>query len=312
MKQPHTPVDYIVPLDMNGLDGRMLRMPARQKSQPEILFIYGQHSSLERWWGVAQELNKFGAVTMPDLPGFGGMDSFFTIGKKPTLDNLADYLAAFIKLRYKRKRLIVIGMSFGFVVVTRMLQRYPEMTKKVDLLVSIVGFAHKDDFIFSRPKFIFYKIGSRFFSRRVPAWVFQHVFLQPAWLRVAYSHSPHAKQKFANKAGDEFKRTMDVEVELWQINDIRTQMVANAEMFSLDHCRQRVDLPLWHVEVANDRYFDGRIVEQHMRIIFSDFKRVKSGLDNHAPSIIADAKQAAPLIPPGLRRAFRQAISPAS
>jgi hypothetical protein len=61
--------DYILPLNMNGLEGRMLRLPDSNKTGREILFIYGQHSSLERWWGLAQALNTTGGVTMPDLPG---------------------------------------------------------------------------------------------------------------------------------------------------------------------------------------------------------------------------------------------------
>jgi pimeloyl-ACP methyl ester carboxylesterase len=104
--------------------------------------VYGHHSSLERWWGVAKFLNRYAAVTMPDLPGFGGMDSFYKIGKTGSINNLADYLASFIKLRYKRKKVIVVGMSLGFVIATRMLQRCPELIKRVDMLVSFAGFAH--------------------------------------------------------------------------------------------------------------------------------------------------------------------------
>src|ERR1700734_583988 len=96
--------DYIVPLNMNGLQGRMLRLPAPLNKKREILFVYDRHSSLERWWPLARELNRYGGVTMPDLPGFGGMHSLYRIGEKPSLDALADYLAAFMKLRYKRRR----------------------------------------------------------------------------------------------------------------------------------------------------------------------------------------------------------------
>ncbi|HVX58738.1 MAG TPA: hypothetical protein VG964_03315, partial [Candidatus Saccharimonadales bacterium] len=88
--------DFIVPLDINGLQGRMLRLPAPAGIDREILFIYGQHSSLERWWGLAQELNKMGALTMPDLPGLGGMTSLYKIGQTPDIDAMADYLAAFV------------------------------------------------------------------------------------------------------------------------------------------------------------------------------------------------------------------------
>src|ERR1700685_2606963 len=149
MKQTPTPAEFIVPLDMNGLRGRMLHLPGAPQKGIEILFVYGQHSSLERWWDLVRLLNRFGSVTVPDLPGLGGMESFYRINQEPTLDNFADYLASFIKMRYKRKKIVVIGLSFGFVVVTRMLQRYPELAKKVSLLVSLVGFAHRADFLFS-------------------------------------------------------------------------------------------------------------------------------------------------------------------
>lgn len=298
------PEDFIVPLNMNGLNGRMLRLPPPKGKRREILFVYGQHSSLERWWGLVMELNKYGGLTCPDLPGYGGMDSFYKIGRTPTMDNMADYLAAFIKLRYKNRRVTIAGMSVGFAIVTRMLQRYPELVKRVDLLVSIVGFAHHEDFVFSKPRVVMYKTASRFFALKAPAWVFQHIFLHPAWLRRAYHHSRLAKQKFEGKEADEFTKTMDAEVLLWSINDIRTQMFTNVQMFTLDNCQKQVDLPVWHVDVSDDRYFDHRIVEQHFRVIFNDFKSARSKVDNHAPSIIADAKTAAPYVPRELRRAL--------
>src|SRR5438105_15114146 len=121
-KPAKDPADYILPLYMNGLSGRMLHLPApRGKKKREILFVYGQHSSLERWWGLALTLNRYGAVTVPDLPGFGGMTSFYKIGQEADVDTLADYLAAFFKLRYRQKKVTVAAMSLGFVIVTRML-----------------------------------------------------------------------------------------------------------------------------------------------------------------------------------------------
>src|SRR5260370_9518477 len=120
---PHTsslvPADFIVPLNMNGLQGRMLTMTARRGKKREMVLIYGHHSSLERWFGLAQVLNRYGSVAMPDLPGFGGMDSLYKIGQKPTVDAMADYLAAFVKMRYKRRRVTIVGMSYGLVVATR-------------------------------------------------------------------------------------------------------------------------------------------------------------------------------------------------
>lgn len=302
-KQKANPADFIQPLNMNGLQGRMLYMPAPKGHNREILFVYGHHSSLERWFGLMQNLNRYGAVTMPDLPGFGGMDSFYKIGEKASIDNLADYLAAFIKMRYKRRRVTVAGMSLGFVVVTRMLQRYPDLAKKVDLLVSIAGFAHKDDFTFTKTRLFFYRASATIFTRPIAAAFFRHVCLNQWVLRTVYRHTHNAKDKFKGVVEEELKEIMDVEVRLWHDNDVRTYMQTSREFLALDNCDRKVGLPVHHVAMDADRYFDNNLVEQHFRVIFEDYILVDTlKVGNHAPSIIADAKAAAPFVPPKLRR----------
>ena len=307
-KKIENPSDFIAPLNINGMHGRVLHLPAPKKaSDKEILFVYGHHSSLERWWGLMQVLNRYAAVTLPDLPGFGGMDSFYTIGKEPTIDNMADYLAAFVKLRYKRKKIVLAGMSFGFVVATRMLQRYPELTKKVELLVSIVGFAHHEDFTFGRLRYNAYYYGTKLLSQRLPAGFFRYTALNPWILRNFYGRTHNAKHKFAQaKDAEELELLKDVEVGLWHDNDVRTWAFTTEEFLKFDNCRARVELPVWHVAAKNDHFFDNNLVEQHMRVIFSDFNRVEVDLKAHAPSVIADEKMAAPLIPPKLRRVLRE------
>ena len=299
------PADYIVPLNINRLEGRMLRLPARyaKHADQEILFVYGLHSSLERWWGLAQVLSRYGNVTMPDLPGFGGMDSFFALGKKPSLDNLADYLAAFVKLRYRRKRVVIVGLSFGFIVATRMLQRYPELNKKVTLLISIVGFAHKDDFTFSRPRYYFYLYGTRIVSRRLPAMIFRATLLQPWVLRNFYGRTHNAKHKFAlAENAEEIEAIKDMEVHLWRDNDLRTWAYTTTEFLTFDNCKVRVDVPAWHVGAKVDNYFDNNLVEQHLRVIFKELETMVFDSKAHAPSVLASEKEAAALLPPKLKR----------
>jgi pimeloyl-ACP methyl ester carboxylesterase len=306
-KKERNIADFIAPLEMNGLQGRMLHLPAPKKFNREILFIYGHHSSLERWWGVVQDLNQYGAVTMPDLPGFGGMDSLYKIGEKPDIDTLADYLAAFIKMRYKRRRITIAGLSFGFVVVTRMLQRYPDLAKKVDMLVSVVGFSHHQDFVFKKSTMIFSRTLTRFFSWKIPALLFRYIALSPAVIRAAYHKTPNAKKKFSAYKQHQFDEMMDFEILLWHSNDVRTHMYTSYEFLKVDNCQWRVDLPVWHISVKADRYFDNHMVEQHMRVIFSDFKDFRSRMDGHAPSVIADMQTAAPLFPKKLREALSKA-----
>jgi len=116
------------------------------------------------------------------------MDSFYKIGRAPTLDAFADYLAAFIKMRYRNRRVTIVGISFGFLVVTRMLQRYPELCKRIDLVVSIVGFMHRDDFTFP-PRRRRYCVPLRVFltaarSFRDSLWVFESFVIRGLYVRL--------------------------------------------------------------------------------------------------------------------------------
>jgi len=300
------PEEFIVPLNINNLEGRMLKLPPQRKRHGEILFIYGQHSSLERWWGIAQELNKLGAVTVPDLPGLGGMTPLYKIGKPATIDNMADYLAAFIKLKYRNKKVTIVAMSLGFVIVTRMLQKYPDIVKKVNILVSIVGFAHASDLKFSKKRMFIYRNASKIFARKWPALWFRYIALQPFFLRQIYHRTHNAKEKFEQMSGDEFKRTMDTEIELWHINDVRTQFKNYLEMFALDNTNIQVNLPVYHVAAKKDRYFDNVLVEEHLRRIYTDFQIFYTTAPNHAPTVVASAKEAAPFFPLALRRIVAQ------
>lgn len=282
----------------------MLHIPAKRPGGRELLVVYGHHAMLERWWGLIQNFNAFGSVTMPDLPGFGGMDSFYKIGQKPTIDNLADYLAAFIKLRYKRRRVTIVGISFGFVVATRMLQRYPDLAKKVDLIISAAGFAHRDDFTFTRARMNFYRVMARTFSLPILSGFFRAVALNPWVLRKAYAKTHNAKHKFAEVAAlpEEFEAMMDFEIELWHKNDVRTHFATSREFLHLDNCKKRVDAAVWHVYTKNDQYFDKKIVEQHLKIIFDDYSGSEARIKQHVVSVLADKKDTAAFIPKDLRK----------
>ena len=298
----------IKPLNMNGLSGRMLKMPASKKlkNKREILLIYGTHASLERMYGIAELFNDYGSVTMPDLPGFGGMDSFYELGMKPTVDNFADYLAAFVKLRYKNKKIVIAGMSLGFIYVTRMLQRYPELTKQVEFVISIVGFTTHRDFKFSENRKSFYRIGSKAVSNKVLSSIFYNTALQPTAIKLAYSKTYNAKQKFSHLSAEERKTALDFEVLLWRQSDLRTYMYTTNSMMIVDNCIKRVDATVHHISIDNDQYFDPTVVEQHMRVIYSNFTEHVAHLTSHAPSILASKEEAAPIIPVSLKRVMKK------
>lgn len=306
MKQDKQNVaDFIVPLDMNGLQGRMLRAPAASPGRTnnrEILLVYGHHALLERWWGLVENLQEYGTVTMADLPGFGGMESFRGVKQAPTIDNFADYLAAFIRLRYKRRRITIVGISFGFVVATRMLQKYPDLVKKVDLIISMVGFMHKDDFHFKPQNQKVMSAISRLFGTRPFAWFIRYACLNPFVLKTIYARMPAAKRRFVEMDPIEYKLMLDFEVRLWQSNDVATHWRTTSEFLKLDNCKQQIPLPVWHVASKNDHYFDNQIVEQHMRIVFSDYQLITFDSKAHTPSVLADKKGLSVMVPTALRK----------
>ncbi len=292
------PNQYIRPLNMNGLSGRMLRYPTTNiKRKKEILVVYGHHSSIERVLGMAEFLAQFGNVTIPDLPGFGGMDSFYKIGKKPSLDNMADYLASFIKLRYKKQKITLIGMSYGFLVVTKMLQKYPELVSRVKIVVSLAGFAHKDDFRFKKNNFYFFKFVSWLCSGYLTSKFVQKIVLRDYIIRLGYKilepnfvGEKHSKIRTAET--NERKKRIDFEIYLWKVNDIRTYMYTGNNMLRVNLCNSLVSMPVNHVSADDDRYFDNNLVEEHMRSIYTDFILIPVHNQPHSTSVIATAEDA--------------------
>lgn len=292
---------------MNGLKGRVLRMPPKGKKKREFLLIYGHHTCLERMYGVAEFLSEYGGVTMPDLPGFGGMDSFYRIHEKPTLDELADYLASFIKIRFRKSNITILGFSLGFLVVTRMLQRYPELENKVDLVVSLVGFSHKDDFTFTPLRRRLYLTGAKFFSYKIPSVFFRNIFLHPAVIRRVYHKLHSAKEKFENLDRESHDLMTEFEVQLWRSNDVRTYMFTTIEFLTVDNTRQKINIPACHVFVPNDKYFDAKTVQDHLSLIYDDLKCFRAKTTSHSPSIIGEKKFASVIFPYGLRRQLAKA-----
>ena len=285
----------------------ILPAPSKRRNR-EILVIYGHHALIERWWGLLQNFNDCGAVTMPDLPGFGGMDAFHKIGIAPTIDHYADYLASFIKFRYKRRRLTIAGISFGFVVVTRMLQRYPELAKRVDLVVSIVGFMHKDDFLFQPRRRQAFSFITKAFSTRPVALLIRYSWLNRFTIKQIYVRTPPGKRRFLEMHPEEFDVMMDFEVVLWQSNDVRTHWATTSEFLRLDNCIKQIGLPVWHIASKHDHYFDNNVVEQHMKIVFGDYTRSVMDSKAHTPGILGDKKELSIMVPPALKRELRKHV----
>jgi len=298
--------DYIEPLIINGLHGRVLRMPANRKkyANRDILMLYGIHSSIERMFGIVQNTADFGTVTMPDLPGFGGMDSLYMLGQSATVDAMADYLATFIKLRYKKRRFTIIAMSYGFVVATRMLQKYPQIAKQVDLCVSLAGLTDKSEFIVPKKTYNMWRFLAWLFDGRVRAWIFRYIILQPIFIKSIYLVQAKSHPKMVGADKQELMKRVNFEVYLWHANDVRTYMKVTRDLLGLQLPVEPAKAPVLHISIDTDQYIDHSLVETHLKAIYESVTIAKAHMPNHAPTVISTKAEAAPFIPKQARQAL--------
>lgn len=298
------PAEYIKPLNLNGLNGRYLHIKSNniRFSNKEYLVLYGHHSSLERMYSIAQNIADFGNVTVPDIPGFGGMDSFYVLGKKPTLENYADYLASFIKLKYRGKRFSIAGMSFGFLIITKMLQKYPELINKVDFIISLVGFTDVSDLKISKRKINELRFIGKFFSGYVTSKVFTLLFINSPIIKNIYRISARNHPKMKDAHGDELNKRLTFEVYLWKINDIRTYMFTTNLIMNVAITDKKVDHQLMHVDVDADQYFDKSITRKNLKKVYKRVSVYEAKIGNHAPTVISSYESAKSFIPNKLRK----------
>ncbi len=285
------PSIYISPFNVNGLEGRILQIGSQiKKSKNEILIVYGLNSNLEKWWGLVVAFSKFGNVTMADLPGMGGMDSFYEIGKMPNIENMSDYIASIVKLKYRRKKLTIIGIDFGFVLITRMLQKYPEILPRINLVISINGYAHHDDLRLKRISYLknmlvssrpYSKIASRYFTSE------------------RYLSAKHIVDK-DNYFLYRFKIDLDKET------DYRTQQYLKYELSNLDNCKKSIDSVFWDLNYGpKTNEIDYHSKEQHLKIIFKNYNHQSTKNNKKPDFILKDEKTAIKILPPKLRQQLK-------
>jgi len=77
---------------------------------------------------------------------------------------------------------------------------------------------------------------------------------------------------------------------------------------TMNNCNKKVTLPVHHITVDDDRYFDRNIVEQHFRVIFTGYTEHHAILDNHAPSILASKEEAEPMFSTSIKKVLKRKI----
>lgn len=288
-------ITTIEPLTVGGLSGRVLRAEQAGVKPKPILLVYGIHSSLERMNSMAEFLSDYGQVVLPDLPGIGGMDSFYKVGLSPSFDAYADYLYAFLRLNHStdRQPITVVGMSFGFLVVTSMLQKYPQSRPWIKTVISFVGFGSSQDFKAYRNPLNRYI--SRLFSTRAGSWLVSHLVFNPVSLRLMFGIFRWFNPKYRYALATNRDQSQAMELDLWQKNDARTRFALYDLLLDFDLTRHQpaIELDLHDVTTPTDQYFDHDRVAKSLQRLYRRVSRSPANMALHAPSIIGDKQEVA-------------------
>jgi hypothetical protein len=59
---------------------------------------------------------------------------------------------------------------------------------------------------------------------------------------------------------------------------------------------------VWHVASSHDHYFDNRIVEQHMRVVFNGYTHSEMKSKAHTPGVLGDKEELSIMVPRELKR----------
>lgn len=246
-------------LRMNRLRGRFLRVTSRTTASSEILVLPDVAMNLEMLSPLSQELGKHGNVTVVDLPGSGGMTSFYSIGQSPDIEQYASYIASFIKLRFKRRRVKIVCVGYSLAFVTRLLQRYPSVSKKVDVVVSLSGFLHTQDLALQPSQRTLLRIKRNLQSTRFASMIAHYTSMQPSVIASSL-------QSRNIQLDDEYMANV---VAAWRQLHIRTYRKMQLEQLRFNLCQQQLPTPLHYVHYPYYVYnLESDLVEAHLRVAY--------------------------------------------
>ncbi len=299
------PKNYISNISIGGLDGRMLTLPSQSKLKKEILLLYGMHSSLERMYSNAQFHSRYGNVIMPDMPGFGGMDSFYKINREPDLDSYADYLYTFIRTyKLEKKKIRIVAMSFGFLAMTRLLQRHPELTENIEFVISFVGFGRTSDFEYPIKDRTGTKLSIKFGSTKIGSQLIKILIFNKLSLRLMFAAFRFTNPKYKHENSTERKEATSMELDLWTKNDARTRFYTYGVLadFDLTKKQKKIGLIEYNLTTEEDQYFNAKRVKKTLKKLYATNHEHKANMPLHAPTIIGTEDDVAKIYPASVKK----------
>lgn len=310
MKQSFFSTDSkIKPYIYKTLKGRFVHLPAARKdAKRTFVVLYGQHATLERIMPIMEALTEYGDVYGVDNPGFGGMDSSYRIKEYPSLDFYAGHLKYFIDTHIPAERqLTLLGISFGFQIVTKTLALYPELNKRTETAMSFVGFVHHQDFSmplsYSVPLLYFMANGGRFWLGSKIA----ELCLKEPIIVGVYQLTKPIQVKFRSLPKEEAKRYAREQAWLWRVNDARTHAATAWDFFKKnDLTGHTIDATVIHVGVPNDHLFDNSRISAELKQIYNKVELYDMELENHAPLDVETPDKVHSLMPDTLKVVLRR------
>lgn len=295
---------YYKPYIYKGLKGRYLHMPAVNKeAKRTFVLLYGQHATLERIEPIIGALTEFGDVYAVDNPGFGGMESAYKIGEYPSLKFYAGHLKYFLDTVVPEDRSVtLLGVSFGFQIITETLKEYPKLLPRIEQAISFVGFVSHADFhlplSYKLPLIDFIgNISKSWFGSKVV-----ELFLHDWIITSIYRLSKPIQAKVKTMKSSEVKKYASEQAWLWRVNDIRTHSVTAIDFIKRnDLTGYRINVSALHVGVPKDHLLDNGLVVKELAEIYKPFENYNLHLANHAPLDLDSREKVLDLLPEELR-----------
>lgn len=298
------PSEQIRNITIEGLSGRVLHIPSEKKSAKKNFFlVYGQHTSHERMYGISQYLSRHGNVYAIDLPGYGGMDSFYSIGKEPTIEAYGHYIYTVMQVLKLEKNIWMVGMSMGFQMMTRMLQLHPQIHPAIDKVFSLVGYTSKHDFAIKQPLWFGFNFMVFFGKTRPGVWIADNVFLNKVSVRIMLSIFAKFKSRMKSVTGEQ-KDVIEMEAHLWTINDQRTHAQNIWDMFHNWDLTKYNQLPFSLINMTSkqDQYFSDERLNENFAKVYKEHKTLYLDIDAHSPSVIGSPDDFEATIPKEVRK----------
>jgi len=216
----------------------------------------------------------------------------------------ADLLGSTVRLGLTGSRGLAVTILWRAAIEKQKKHEWNE----VDLLVSLVGFMHKDDFQFKPFTRKAFSAVTRLFGTAPAAWLIRYVGLNGPVIRTIYTRLPAGSRRLSAMDPVEAKLMLEFDVHLWQINDVKTHWRTTSEFLQIDNCKKRIALPVWHVASKKDHYFNNHIIEQHMLVVFESCRLVQFDARGHTPDVLSDKKGLGVMLPPALRKVLAKPV----